>query len=286
MKTRFNLDALTQSIAYFYRLSGLRVSVFDNAFHEIASYPQKRSPFCEMMRQNAAFDQACRTCDQAHSEEASLRKDAYLYQCHAGLYEIIAPLRDDNGGLIGFLFFSHILNYATSEEAWAAISEKISAYPSDIPAARAAIQGMPLHESSYLEAASFVLQVAAAYLCGRNLAYLQREGLNEEIESYIEAHLAEDLSVAKLAKAFSVSRAALYASFKDKAPSGIAAYVRARRINKAKALMQADPNIRIADLAEQVGFADYSNFIAAFRKYEGITPKQYAKSQKRKEKFS
>jgi AraC-like DNA-binding protein len=278
MKSRFNLDALRKSIADFYRLSGIRVSVFDNDFHEVCAYPERRSPFCELARRDPAFDEGCRRCDRVHIGEASQQTAALRYRCHAGLSEIIAPIRENDGGLIGFLFFSHMLVETSYEKAWQEIKPHLSAYRISESAAKATLEKMPLYDESYVNAAALVLQAAAAYLCQSKLAYLQQEELTEKIAAYIESHLKEDLSVENLCHAFYLSRAALYLRFRDKAPHGVAAYIRDCRIEKAKQLLRNDPEMRIGDVAEQVGFSNETNFIVAFHSATGMTPKRYAKS--------
>jgi AraC-like DNA-binding protein len=280
MKSRFNLSALQESIADFYHLSGIRVSVFDNDFHEVCAYPGQRSPFCELARKNPAFDESCRQCDRVHIEEASKQQAALRYRCHAGLSEIIAPIREDDGGLIGFLFFSHMLTEASHEKAWLMVQPHLSGYGLSEQAAKAALESMPLYDDSYLSAAALVLQAAAAYLCRQKLAYLQQEELTEKIVAYIQSHLKEDLSVESLCNAFYLSRAALYLRLKDKAPHGVAAYIRDCRIDEAKRLLRNDPELRIGDVAESVGFGNETNFIVTFRSATGITPKRYALSQK------
>lgn len=275
MKSYFDLAALRESIQDFYRLSGIRISVFDNAFHEISSYPVQRSLFCETMRKNPRFEKACKACDRAHILEASQRQEALIYTCHAGLQEIIVPLQGGPAGEIGYLFFSHILRYSSADEAWSKISQAIASYASDKTAAELAIRAMPLYDESYLKAAALVLQAAASYLCSKRLAYFQQETLSDRIEHYLQNHLDEDLSIDRLSQEFSLSRATLYEAMKTLAPEGIAKHIRALRLNAAMVLLEEESESKISDIAERVGFNDYSHFIVAFRQAKGITPKKY-----------
>ena len=55
-------------------------------------------------------------------------------------------------------------------------------------------------------------------------------------------------------------------------------YVGELRLNMAKNLMQNNPEIRVKDVAELVGFTDYFYFSRVFKSHEGVTPSQYIKS--------
>ena len=50
------------------------------------------------------------------------------------------------------------------------------------------------------------------------------------------------------------------------------------RIEHAKQLLR-DSALRVGDVAEQVGFTDYSSFYRAFKQEYGISPRQYRKLQ-------
>ncbi|MCH3909044.1 MAG: PocR ligand-binding domain-containing protein [Bacilli bacterium] len=280
MKSHFDLSALKKSISDFYLLSGIRISVFDNSFQEVASYPEKRSSFCEFARKNPNFENACHACDKTHILEASKGKEAISYVCHAGLNEIITPIRDDDGSLIGFLFFSHMLTQKSHDEAWDIIKPRISSYGFDENEAKRALEAMPLYDEPYLQAASLVLQAAASYLCHQNVAYLQKGEFLDKVTDYINDHLQDDLSIESLCKAFYVSRATLYSHLKKRSPDGVASYIRSCRIEKAKELLRNDPSLKISEVAELVGFSNDTNFIVAFRQKEKTTPKRYALSQK------
>ena len=49
------------------------------------------------------------------------------------------------------------------------------------------------------------------------------------------------------------------------------------RLNMAKNLMQNNPELRVKDVAELVGFTDYFYFSRVFKSHEGVTPSQYIK---------
>lgn len=96
----------------------------------------------------------------------------------------------------------------------------------------------------------------------------------DEILSYINRHLAEDLSIPMLASQFYLSSSYLCKIFKDTTGTTINRYITAKRISRAKALLaEGRP---VAETCSLCGFGDYSNFLKSFTKIVGISPKKYA----------
>lgn len=58
-----------------------------------------------------------------------------------------------------------------------------------------------------------------------------------------------------------------------------AQYIQRIKIKKAQRMLLAHPELGFNDIAEQCGFADYSNFVRAFKNVCGITPTQYVRQE-------
>ncbi len=96
----------------------------------------------------------------------------------------------------------------------------------------------------------------------------------DEILSYINNHISESLSLAELAATFYISESYLCRIFRASTGTTINKYITARRISIAKSLL-AEGN-SVTDVCAGCGFNDYSNFLKAFSKSVGISPKKYA----------
>ena len=77
----------------FYELTGIRTVVFDAWGEDILSYPQERPRFCSLIRSTPLGREACLACDRNACRMARRKKEAIVYPCHAGLIEVIAPIR-------------------------------------------------------------------------------------------------------------------------------------------------------------------------------------------------
>jgi AraC family transcriptional regulator len=92
---------------------------------------------------------------------------------------------------------------------------------------------------------------------------------------YIQAHLAEDLSLDDIAAQVGMSRYYFCHLFKRSTGMSPYQYVIKCRIDRAKELLLFRQDCSIADVAFQVGFASQSQFTKHFKKWVGTTPKKF-----------
>lgn len=88
---------------------------------------------------------------------------------------------------------------------------------------------------------------------------------------YLEAHLAEDISLDDLAAAAAMSRFHFARVFRRSTSLPPHAYLVARRMERAKDLLRSS-KLPIAEIAWRVGYANPAKFAAQFRKLTGSTP--------------
>lgn len=102
----------------------------------------------------------------------------------------------------------------------------------------------------------------------------QEERTIVSMTRYIQAHLAEEISLSVLAEEFHLNAQYVSQLFKSEIGVNFLAYLTNIRMEKAKKLLLTT-SLSIAEVAEQSGYGDYRVFTKAFRKNEGITPSQY-----------
>lgn len=118
----------------------------------------------------------------------------------------------------------------------------------------------------------------ANYLLERTFSYEEEVKKSStiigKIEEYIREHYAEDISRTEIAKAFYLTPEYLAKLYKKKTGNSIKNAILEERIKKAKTLLKKE-EIRISDVAGMVGFDNFSYFSTLFKKYTGMTPKEY-----------
>jgi AraC family transcriptional regulator len=97
------------------------------------------------------------------------------------------------------------------------------------------------------------------------------------VTTYIEEHLAEQISLATLAGLVGLSPYYFCRAFKQSLGMPPHRYHNSRRIEHAKILL-AKPAPSVTDIGLTVGYSETSSFTAAFHKTTGVTPTAYRRT--------
>lgn len=97
------------------------------------------------------------------------------------------------------------------------------------------------------------------------------------VAAYIGDHLADDVSLATLARLAHLSPYHFARAFKHSFAMPPHRYLVAARIQHAKRLL-AEHELSVTGVAAAVGFRELSSFSNAFRRLTGVTPSQYRRS--------
>ncbi|WP_135554671.1 helix-turn-helix domain-containing protein [Paenibacillus cymbidii] len=95
---------------------------------------------------------------------------------------------------------------------------------------------------------------------------------------HIEAHLGEELELARLAEASYTSVAQLYRLFYALTGHPVKEYIRKRRMSVAANHLR-NSNVSVEELAWAYGFESYHSFAKVFKKIVGLTPAAYRQAE-------
>ncbi len=274
MISTFNLVKLHSLLEDFYKLTNIRITIFDENFNELIAYPEELTTFCQIVRTDKHAYAECKKCDTRACEIAARQRKSFTYHCHAGMTESIAPLFLGNI-VIGYLLFGQVLSYDSHEQAWNKIKRLCSGYQIDMKQLEVACNNQPLIQKDFIESASHILEAVAYYLCLERMVSLHRQELPVQIDEYVSIHFTEDINVATLCEEFQIGKTHLYEIVKQNYGVGLAEHIRNLRISKAKTLLENYPDMTLADIAFSCGFKDYNYFITVFKRIVGVSPRKY-----------
>lgn len=128
----------------------------------------------------------------------------------------------------------------------------------------------------------FASTLVVRILCLVNRAFEAKEFFSavslssrlSEILNYINCHFTEISTLGEIAAANHISISRLGSLFRDGIGITPYRYLVLKKINHAKMLLSTGSNV--TEACYESGFCDYSHFIAAFKKYVGVTPHKYA----------
>jgi len=108
-----------------------------------------------------------------------------------------------------------------------------------------------------------------------------RRGLSRQVLQracdHIDRHLGDEMSLSAIARVAGMSRFHFARLFRASTGHSPMAYLLRRRIERSKSLL-GRRDLAICEIAATLGFSDQSHFSRTFRKIEGMTPKQFARS--------
>jgi len=129
------------------------------------------------------------------------------------------------------------------------------------------------------EAVSILEQIIDAALSDSD-AYCSNDSIKKIVRSvkkYINEYYFEDLSLTSLARQFLVDRSYLSKAFKHETGENLMPYIAKLRVEKAKKLI-LDGSATLTDISSLVGYDDYAYFNRVFRKFTGISPREFKNS--------
>lgn len=94
-----------------------------------------------------------------------------------------------------------------------------------------------------------------------------------DVLHYINDNYTQNITVESISREFHISESSLAHKFRMHVNKGIYEYILYKRVIKAKELIYKEDSL--TDIAFACGFGDYSNFLRAFKKATGLSPKAY-----------
>lgn len=91
---------------------------------------------------------------------------------------------------------------------------------------------------------------------------------------YLHKHYEEQVTIKMVAEKFHVSDSYLSRKFKDTTSYTFTEFRNLCRVQRAAELLK-EGRLRVGEISEQVGFAEYKYFHEVFKKYMGVSPTEY-----------
>lgn len=99
--------------------------------------------------------------------------------------------------------------------------------------------------------------------------------------AYIDAHLREELSVSGVCARYRMSPWELQRAFRALTMDSIGNYIRTRRLSLAADLIAGDENMKMIDVALEVGFGSPEAFTRSFKDHYGVTPLKWRDGERK-----
>jgi AraC-like DNA-binding protein/ligand-binding sensor protein len=279
------VDALVNSKIYkdyeraFGDMTGLPIALQPVETWQLPHHNKRHeNPLCSLM---SGKSRACAMCLQTQ-EKLCLKaaEGPQTATCPLGLSDSAVPVWMSDR-LIGFLQIGQVFR----KKPTAVQFEKVVKLAADwgIDADRETLKnaffaGRVVTPKEH-DAAIKLLTIFAQHLSMvSNQVFIQRENAEPPVitkaRNFIAEHQTEDLSLTQVAKAVNMSSYYFCKMFKKIVGINFTDYVARVRIEKSKNLL-LNPNLRVSEIAFEVGFQSLTHFNRVFKKILGQSPTEY-----------
>lgn len=238
----------------------------------------KGTPFCALL---ASGNHSCTGCVQNNTQlGATAGNDSKFLLCPFGLSEAAVPVRLGQQ-VIGFLVTAHVLHEAPTEQDFERATMRLEKAGArvDREELRATYFQTPVVPRAKFDSLVRMLAIFAEHIALTSNEIVIRQANIEpvavtRVKEFVCAHYQDDLSLGDAAQAAHTSTFHLCKLFRKSTGMSFTEFLSRTRVENAKKLLLR-PNLRISEIAYEVGFQSLTHFNRVFRKLVGESPSEY-----------
>ena len=257
----------------FYNMTGIKIVLYDDMRRVLYSYPNEMCDFCAEIRKDKMLAEKCISCDNIGFDVCEKTHKPYIYKCHMGLGEAIAPICE-NDIIIGYMMMGQILCDGEENIVENNVAVLSDDYSIDKNILSGGLSMLKSVNDEFISSALNMMSMCACYLYCNKIIQNKSEVLSVQLRDYVEKHLTEPLTVSILCKKLYLSKSKLYHLSKKAFGMGVSDYIRTRRIELAKELL-CRTEMSISAIADKIGVGDANYFTRIFKNETGMTPREY-----------
>jgi AraC-like DNA-binding protein/ligand-binding sensor protein len=238
----------------------------------------RENAFCALIAAKSSTCCACLRLQEQLSRDAMTQPATRT--CAYGLCETAVPVKL-GAQTIGFLQTGQVFRQSPTNAAFqrAVIQARRLGLDLRSPAARQAWFATPVASLKKLDSVTELLAIFAEHLAaqGNQLAMHTAHAeppIITRARLFIQEHYREELSLLVVSRSVNTSLFYFCKQFRKATGLSFTEFVTRTRIEKAKNLL-LNPNLRVSEIAYDIGFHSLTHFNRAFKKILGQSPTEY-----------
>lgn len=236
------------------------------------------NPFCALISRTS---RACAACLQSQERLcAKAVREPQSIVCPAGLIDTAVPVRMSDR-LIGYLQSGQFFRQKPDKKQFEKMIQLADSWGLEVDREklREAYFATKVVSPAQQKAALKLLTIFSQHLAMlSNQVFIQQENAEPPVikkaRDYIQEHQGEKLSLGQVARAVNMSTFYFCKTFKKITGINFTDYLSRVRIEKSKNLL-LNPNLRVSEIAFEVGFQSLTHFNRVFKKILGQSPTEY-----------
>lgn len=265
-------DEILSVMKSFYTLSQIRIALISPEGREILAYPPEFTNFCTYMRSQPESCYHCEQSDRNAFKKCAVTNQPIIYRCHAGLTEASCTLRI-NGKIAGYIMFGQVTSNSNKEAFVRDTIKRCSAYACSEEEIARLLHDIPYKSNDELTSAMKIFEICIHYILHEQLVQTKNTQVIQMLDTYIDTHIGDPITVEDLTDALYISRTRLYEIAKSELHTSIARYIRQKKLAHAYHLLRTT-ELSFAEIAGMCGYDDLNYFRRSFKAVYGISLKK------------
>ena len=272
MKKSIDIETVLREL---HTVSGCRVSIHDCEYTEIAAYPHDLSPFCALVQEDQGARMMCVRADAEALSRVRTTESPYIYRCHMGLYEAVAPLYHA-GVLTGYLMMGQVADSGegSREDIFKLALSATESGKIDSRQLREVIDRLAQLSAPMFSSFVNIMTICAEYITLSGRMELPAWDLAHMLKKYIYQNYSQHLTLDELCRTFCCSKSTLMNTFRRAYGVTVWQYITDVRLNRAKELL-AGTDHTVRSIAAECGYSEQGYFTKAFAAEVGMSPTEY-----------
>ncbi len=218
------------------------------------------SAYCDAMQKQFFDSEKCIALDKAMQKRSLESGEVCCYRCHAGLNELIAPVRIF-GKIAGFIMFGQ---FRTDPEP--------PPFTRGYPEVQKNFYALPFFAPEDTGSLEDMAKILLDYIAAKELISAPGSFRYQKLLYFIEGHLDEKITLHQAAKHLNISDSSLSHFLRAEHNTSFKELLISKKLDAAEKILRTDPAVTIAEAARQAGFDDPHYFSRLYRKKRGVAP--------------
>ena len=229
------------------------------------------SVYCNLMQSSMFGVEKCIALDHEMQNRCLESGKVVSYRCHAGLNEVIAPVKI-LGEVAGFMVFGQ---FRTLKEPPQSVRSN--------PEAVKAFEALPFFDMESAASLEDMINVLIDYIVSKELISYSGDFRYQRLLTFLDTHLQGKPSLKQAARFLNMSESGLTHFLHDNYHTSFKKLLIEKRLALVEKLWKENPGLSISETALLAGYEDPHYFTRIYRKFRNTTPGKARKEKPEQE---
>jgi len=268
-------EEVQRLIDSFARCFSVKITIFSARMEEmVVGLQNPGADYCRLIQNRLRLRYRCCIQDKLMCERCERSGDTVIYNCYAGLTEIVVPIKIEEK-LIGYGICGQFLTGYRLPQGILDLWIKAGFEEAEL---RKAYMAAPLFENRELADISRLFSMMLDFIVSRKYVDVRHPSIVEQVMRYIDEHIQEPLYLDDVAAAINYSRSTISHTVKHKLGMNFKSVCILMKIQHFESIIAASPQTSIQKAAASVGYEDPLYFSRLYKKVRLSSPSSYIKS--------